>query len=245
MPEWYLLVALLVGLSIIAIHSAPLWPAVILLLIAVTISLLQAGHRAAQARFVTMPSSFIERLKLRALTATLHLLQPMARLWGRLDYGLTPWRHRARPDFTFPRPYNYSIWSERWQAIETRLEAVESMLRDEGAVVARGGDFDRWDLEVRGGLFGAVRTRMVIEEHGGGKQLLRFRSWPRYALAGVSFIVLFVIFSLVAAFNQAIVASIILGLIAGLFIISLFRDGAAATAYFLRGVKQLEKGEKQ
>jgi hypothetical protein len=43
----------------------------------------------------------------------------------------------------------------------------------------RGGAFDRWDLEVLGGALGAVRVRTAIEEHGGGRQLLRVRAWPR------------------------------------------------------------------
>ena len=30
----------------------------------------------------------------------------------------------------------------------------------------QGGDYDRWDLEIRGGLLGSLRTRMAIEEHG-------------------------------------------------------------------------------
>jgi len=45
-------------------------------------------------------------------------------------------------------------------------------------VVSRGGGFDRWDLQIRSGLFGEVRLLMAIEEHGEGKQLIRFRSWP-------------------------------------------------------------------
>jgi hypothetical protein len=46
-------------------------------------------------------------------------------------------------------------------------------------VFRHGSGFDRWDLEVRGGIFGAARLRSAIEEHGGGRQLVRFRVWPR------------------------------------------------------------------
>ncbi|HKZ78301.1 MAG TPA: glycosyltransferase [Pyrinomonadaceae bacterium] len=245
MPEWYLLIAMLLGLSFLGIQSSPLLLALPFLMVTIGISLIQAGQRAAQAKFATRPQSFIDQLKLRSLIALLHLLQPLARLWGRLHYGLTPWRRRSPPDFAFPRPRNYLIWSERWQALETRLEAIEATLRDQGAVVSRGGDFDRWDLEIRGGLFGAVRTQMAIEEHGGGKQLVRFRSWPRYALVGLVLMVLLTIISLAAALNQASLASTLLGLIAGLFAIRVFRDSAAAMASFLQGIKQLEKGEEQ
>src|SRR5262249_8750994 len=51
-------------------------------------------------------------------------------------------------------------------------------MRETGAAVLRGGDFDRWDLETRGGLFGSARAQLVIEEHGDSKQLVRIRVWP-------------------------------------------------------------------
>jgi len=41
-----------------------------------------------------------------------------------------------------------------------------------------GGAFDRWDLELRGGIFGGARTLMAVEELGGGAQLVRYRFWP-------------------------------------------------------------------
>ena len=50
-------------------------------------------------------------------------------------------------------------------------------------MTARGGDYDDWDLEVRGGLLGGARLRLGVEEHGAGKQMLRFRAWMRLSLA--------------------------------------------------------------
>src|SRR5205085_11988279 len=41
-----------------------------------------------------------------------------------------------------------------------------------------GGAYDRWEFEVRGGLLGSVRLRAAIEEHGAGRQLVRYRAWP-------------------------------------------------------------------
>jgi hypothetical protein len=55
---------------------------------------------------------------------------------------------------------------------------VESSLRHFGTACRHGGDFDRFDLSVTAGIFGGARLRFAIEEHGGGKQLLRFRTWP-------------------------------------------------------------------
>ncbi|MGH9423992.1 MAG: hypothetical protein ACRD3J_28715 [Thermoanaerobaculia bacterium] len=50
-----------------------------------------------------------------------------------------------------------------------------------GASTSRGGDFDNWDLEVSGGLVGQARTLMAIEEHGGGRQLVRYRIEPLFS----------------------------------------------------------------
>jgi hypothetical protein len=78
-----------------------------------------------------------------------------------------------------PSSRNIAIWSEyKWRAAEQRLQALYGAMRETGAPVARGGDFDRWDLETRGGLFGSARAQLVIEEHGDSKQLVRVRVWP-------------------------------------------------------------------
>src|SRR5260370_30022899 len=77
---------------------------------------------------------------------------------------------------------NYQVWGESWQAPAQWMETVERLVRVAGATVLRGGDFDRWDLELRGGLLGSCRVRMMVEEHGAGRQLVRFRFWPRPAL---------------------------------------------------------------
>jgi hypothetical protein len=121
-------------------------------------------------------------MMLLALTATLHLAQPLARLSGRFRLGLTPWRRR-QARFGLPGPHSASIWCEQWQSPEERVEQIERLLRQDGALVWRGGHFDRWDLEVRGGLGGAARTRVAVEEHGAGRQLIRLRSWPRPSLS--------------------------------------------------------------
>src|SRR5262249_30731489 len=135
----------------------------------------------AEARF---PGTAGWRLwYLRLLTALLSMIQPIARLSGRLTNGLTPWRIRA-PEYAVPRPSSVALWSECWQASERWLESLESILKKQGRLVVRGGGFDRWDLEVRPGIFALSRIRMVIEEHGDGKQFVRMRSGPRLSAFG-------------------------------------------------------------
>jgi len=54
-----------------------------------------------------------------------------------------------------------------------------------GGVVRRGTDFDDWDLEIRSGLLGSARLQMVAEEHGQGKQLVRWRVSPKCSEIGL------------------------------------------------------------
>jgi hypothetical protein len=69
-------------------------------------------------------------------------------------------------------------WSEHWQPPEELPGQVEAKLLAAGAPVERGGHFDRWDLEVRAGPLGRARLRAAVEEHGAGRQLIRYRIWP-------------------------------------------------------------------
>src|SRR5207302_8240147 len=112
-----------------------------------------------QASFTGVPRSRVARLKLRSLTAALHVLQPLAR-YGRLCYGLTPWQWHGPRGLALPLSRTFTTWSERWQGPEERLHSIEAALQARGARVLRGGDCDRWELEVRGGLLGAARLRM-------------------------------------------------------------------------------------
>jgi len=50
--------------------------------------------------------------------------------------------------------------------------------------VLRGAEHDAWDLEVRGGILGAARVLMGLEDHPGGKQLIRLRWWPQVPARG-------------------------------------------------------------
>jgi len=110
--------------------------------------------------------------------ALLHLVQPIARLSGRLQYGLTLWRQRGPDAFSWPRPRTWPIFVGRWRAPEERLAGLQEAMRATGGVVLHGGAYDRWDLEVRGGLFGSSRLLMAVEDSGSGTQLVRLRSWP-------------------------------------------------------------------
>ena len=108
----------------------------------------------------------------------------------------------------------------------------------------RGGAFDRWDLEIRGGVFGAVRTRMAVEEHGGGRQLIRFRAWPKLAPLAPVLILLSAGLAVGAALGQAWLASVALGAVATFLGIRAFGDCAGAMATYLHALERLARGER-
>jgi hypothetical protein len=138
---------------------------------------------------------------LTALTAVMYVLQPLARLVGRLQLGLTPWRRRGtlRAGAVWPR--TILIWSTTWRSLQVRLANIESTLRPNCMSVVRGGECDRWDIHVRLGSLAAARLRLTAEEHGQGRQLLRARVWPRPS-RGVSVLVVFLIATYALAVHQ-------------------------------------------
>lgn len=212
MPEWYLVVIALGGISWLAL----LWPklvfAIPVFLLAAGATVWQAVLSASQASFPSAPRSRFKRLKLYALTAILHLAQPAARLYGRARHGLTALRRRTPRSLKLPLPQKHTIWSETWRFPEQALSSICSTLRRDGAVVVSGSPYDRWDIEVRGGLLGGARLLMTVEEHGAKKQLFRFRCWPKFSTEAVIFFCAFNFLALGAAADQFWIAYDVLAL---------------------------------
>lgn len=144
-----------------------------------------------------------------------------------------------------PLPRAETVWSEDWRAIDTWLGEVEQTLRASGAAVLRGGDFDSWDLEIRGGLLGWARLQAGIEEHGAGRQLVRFRIWPQLASAGTVLILLFAALSLAAAIDDSWAAAAILAVLGLLVGGRAVYDAGAATGELLTAVRAPIIGEDQ
>lgn len=224
MPEWYFVIAFLAFLTSLGILWNPLLTSLPLFILALAAPVIQAVLSAKSASFPSPSLSVFHNLKLRILTAFLHLTQPIARLVGRLSHGLTPWRHRGVSGTVLPFCKTITRWSETWHSPEQWLSSFEASLRALNTPLLRGGDFDGWDLEVRGGMFGAVRTLMAIEEHGGGRQLVRFRIWPRCSVGIIVFTLAFAALSFLAGINQAWGASVPLGIVAALSALRWFQE---------------------
>lgn len=202
LPEWYLVLVLLALISACGVIYPPLRYALAILGLFLVPPLAQAVLSGARAALQRSPHLRLRDLRLAAGTAGLHFLQPAARLWGRLCYGLTPWRRRGSGKLVVPKPQAIDLWSQgQWQSAEQRLKAIEEALRTMGAPVLRGGAYDRWDLEVRGGLLGTARLLMVIEEHGQGRQYVRMRLWPMAPPATFIVACLFAVLASVAALD--------------------------------------------
>jgi GT2 family glycosyltransferase len=229
MPEWYLVILVLAVLSLLGLSWWPLLGALPLLLLAVAAPITQAAIAATRAQFPVRPITAVGRLNRRLLTFFMHLMQPMARLNGRIRHGLTPWRRRgAAADSPRSAQAPTSIWSETWRAPEQWVALLEAALREDGAIVRHGGDYDDWDLEIRGGLFGRMDVALAVEEHGAGKQLVRlkvFGSTP--ALARVTTAVLAAL-SVGALMHRAPVACACLAVLATVLALRSHRDRVAA-----------------
>jgi GT2 family glycosyltransferase len=240
-PEWYLLTLALAGFGIMSFYWKTPSIFSILFAVAITPLITQAILSASNANFPSRYRSAHKRFGLHALTALLYFAQPIARLCGRMKYGLTPWRQRGVPELAFPRPRVVTAWSEAWHSTEELLDKLEGLLKSRGAITLHGGDFDSWDLEVRGGILGAVRTRMAVEEHGSGRQLIRFRSWPSLSVQGlVCLIVLLGTSAYILSYDERTPA-VITGAMTLLLAIWMLRECAIAKASVLDALDELNR----
>lgn len=243
MPEWYLVLGVIAVLALLGVFWAPLaafaWP---MLAVAVAAPVAQAVLAGARARFPAAGGRARGLLSKRALTALLHLVQPAARLIGRIEHGLTPWRRRGHAPAA-PEPGGHMVlWSETWRPSETWAESLEQVIRAAGTIVRRGGDYDAWDLELRGGLMGGVRALIAVEEHGAGRQLVRTRAQASVARPVWVFVLLISLLALLAIADGAWVAGAGLALLALFFAASAWRDVAAAARAWQDAVRRLGGG---
>ena len=241
MPEWHLMTAALAGMAALSVAFEPLKIALPLLIVAVLPPVAQALLSAARVPFPEAPHR-TARLRRRLLTAALHLLQPIARLRGRLTEGLTPWRRHSAVRLAPLWPVTTSLWSERWEAPHERLRELETRLRLSGACVLRGDAHDRWDFEVRGGILGAARLLMGTEDHPGGKQLMRLRWWPDVPVRGPLLALGLAALTVVAARGGAWGAAAVLGLGVLLPVLNIAAQCMAAMGTICRAVRLLRSG---
>ncbi|GAA4452678.1 hypothetical protein GCM10023189_16480 [Nibrella saemangeumensis] len=240
MPEWYLLTGVLGLLSVLGLVWAPLLWALPGFVATLAIVLIQAGVSAAKAPYKAPTSGQQGRFWL--LTTWLHVIQPLARLYGRFAYGLTPWRKRGPARYhwrhLFARTFHATRWSETWRAQEDWLADIERHLRSTDVRVRSGGEFDAWDLQVSGSFFSSVRGLLTIEEHGAGKQLLRFRCRASYSLLSSVLFVSTLALTMLAVWYQAYGIGVLFGVLSIMLMVGFFTGTARAMVAFTDAFQQ-------
>jgi GT2 family glycosyltransferase len=240
MPEWHLLVLVLACASLLAFSWWPLVLAVPLFALAAGALVTQAVLGSCRAWGPRRPGvGRREHWRSLGVTAWLHLVQPLARLCGRgRGSGLRRWRELLGRARVLPRPRQIVVWSESWLAGADRLQALAARLRaDRGCSVRSGGGFDSWDLEVSGGPSGGVRLASAVEEHGQGRQLVRFRVRPYVTVTTLVAVLLLACCSLLAARDAATVAAVVLGAGAAAVVLRSSLEASAASSAVLRAVR--------
>lgn len=248
MPEWYLVIGLLLILSGAGVLWRPLFGiSLLLLVVSIGAIVAQAIISAAQASFIGPPKTEIELLRAYSVTALLHILQPLARLKGRIRYGLTPWRRSGNPRMILPNIHTKSVWTETWREPEQVLKSLHHLLEEDGAIMCVGGDFDRWDLDVRGGVAASARTLMTVEEHGGGRQLFRFKVYPRLKKKWILIFILLAGFAIKAGLSYpgegagVLIDFVFLSLMALLLLALIYIQCARPIAAILGSIESLKQ----
>ena len=241
-PEWYLGVLMLSVMFMVGFYWHPVVLGV-LLLAALTATVTQAVIGAFYCRFDEIPRTRKAVLKLRLLTMWCYLIQPVARLRGRLSRGLSPWRMRVPSGLDIPVPREFVLWSEAWRGTEDRLADLETFLKQEGMCVQRGGDFDRWDLTCRSGTFGSLRIRLVMEEHGNGRQLARLRTWPTVPRVIWVILVTLIGLGLFDLSARSWPGAIPMLVVAAALALRISMDAGAALAVIFKYMRQTRPGE--
>ncbi len=242
MPEWYLLSALFGITACLGFLWPPLLSLWTVFIASVAIIIIQGVISAAKNTSLTKEQE--QNWKYFSLIVLLHIVQPLARLRGRIKYGLTPWRIRGAKasikNLTFFRAKTLTLWSEgNWKANETWLEEIEQNIISLKARVKRGGDFDKWDIKTRNGLFSTAKGVLTVEEHGANKQYVKFRYWANYSLGGLVLIVLLTTITTFALLDHSLIAASILYFLTAAIFLKYILDSASVVNCIVSGFSNL------
>jgi len=171
----------------------------------------------------------------------LHALQPLARLCGRLQHGLTPWKPRGEAKAVFPCRRHWNLWTEKWVEPRDRLRELEQAIAATGLVVRRGNAYEAWDLEIIGGLLGSIRVLMAAEDHGAGNQYIRLAAWPRYSKLGMALWIAGIVLAGAAAISDQFIVAAVLGSGSALLLFESVLEAGRSLAAVLRCANQEEK----
>ncbi len=226
MPEIYLLI----GLSFILGLGGFLWFPLFIFtgfsLLSLAALLYNILAHVRQTQFQLSSFAATHARTLASVTAFVYILQPLARLYGRVRYRVVPWWNK---DFSFFWPWvsGLSHWSEAPLGPDQRLLYMERKIQKTGFFDRRSGHFDRWDLQVKGGLFGKARIYFACESHG-SSQMLRASIIPFVRKRALVLLAMFLLSGLLAWKNGAYAAAtLFLGFFAVILALSMINCALA------------------
>jgi GT2 family glycosyltransferase len=229
-------------LAIVAIFWRPLqimWP---LLAAGILLIFLRSLWSAIETLTADPSASRGRKPQWVVASTLLHMLQPLARLWGRLS-GI---RCALRPadrlrGWQPPRTRVGWVWSETWIDPDQRIAALEDELSAFGVPLTRGGSFDGWDLEIHGGVCGGARLSVAVEDHSGAAQMIRYRLTPKVSMAALAAGVLLVVLAIVAFADNARLAALFFALGGAVIFAVALRASGRATAWGLKTLNGLRR----
>ena len=218
---------------------------------------------AIRSQVDTLPGS---KLWYRAAVASLHFIQPFARLFGRirgfmsppaieLPYAVARKSHGPRPSLgeawraillLSGTVTEDRFWSEHWTSSERVLSRLVDWLRRSRAIrtieIDEGWSDDR-DLSIPVGRWAWLDARALVEDHGGGKSMLRISTHFRPTIFGVvTALALGVALFVAAVFGVALrwpPAGAMTGALTILVIAAAMGRTAQATAVLQRSIRQV------
>jgi O-antigen biosynthesis protein len=232
-PEWWLVVTGLAVLGSLGVLWPPMFAALALSVVALAMLLVQATMSVRKSRIVTGPPGGLPRLALHAVTWSMHLLQPMARLYGRIRHGLIAFRRRAPMRFAVPHARQSAFFTHCWIDPIERLHMVQRRLEASKIGFQPGGDYDSWDFDVYGGSLAGARGLMAIEDQGSGTQYVRARTWPKWRPLAVIPVVIFSAISAIAFLQGAATVAAVFVSIALFVIVRTLSEAASAQVAIL------------
>ena len=261
---------LMLGGALVAAIGGNLWAATLLLAsggVGFGVTVATNIRYALRSEVASLPGS---RLWYRAMVAYLHFLQPLARLRGRVRGILSP------PEVTLPTAVRQTsrgprpslaeawralllltgtvtedrFWSETWTSADRVLQQLTDWLRRSRAVrsieIDQGWSDDR-DVSIPVGRWGWLDVRALVEEHGGGKSLLRISTHLRPTILGVVSalglgLALFLAAATGLALRQPLAGALAAGLTLVIIAVASLRTAQNA-ALMRRGIQKVALGQ--
>jgi hypothetical protein len=122
-----------------------------------------------------------------------------------------------------------------------RLSMAEESIADTGLTVMRGNAYEPWDLESVGGLLASGRFLMAVENHGSGRQYIRFAAWPRYSKLALALVFLGCLMATWAWWDQQLLVACVLALGTALLLLATLLEAGRSLAGILEAAKQQEE----